>query len=99
MMVKFARPGGRAAFQAGKIYLLGRHYFAAGHSLNMLERLKMLTSRSGGTTIFGDIDVQIAHLSIVCGAKNTAVGQKPRQNEGGYSKMPQKQIKGRLEKG
>ena len=53
MMVKLGRPGGRTAFQAGKIYLLGRHYFAAGHSLNMLERLKMLTSRSGGTTIFG----------------------------------------------
>ena len=99
MMVKLGRPGGRTAFQAGKIYLLGRHYFAAGHGLNMLERLKMLTSRSGGTTIFGDIDVQIAHLSIVCGAKNTAVGPKPRQNEGGYSKMPQKQINGRLEAG
>ena len=98
MMVKFGCPGGRAAFQAGKIYLLGRHYVAAGHGLNMLKRLKVLTSRSGGTTIFGDIDVQISHLSIVCGAKNTTVGQKPRQNEGGYSKMPQKQIKGRLKK-
>ena len=94
MMFKFGRPGCRATLQASKIYLLGRHYFAAGHGLNMLERLKMLTSRSGGTTIIGNIDVQISHLSIVRGAKNTAVGQKSRQNEGGYSKIPQKQIKG-----
>jgi hypothetical protein len=99
MMVTFGRPGGRAALQAGKIYLLAMHYFAAGHGLSMLERLKMLTSPSGGTTIFGDIDAQSAHLSIVRGANNTTVGQKPRENKGGYSKMPQKQIKRRLEEG
>jgi len=43
MMVKLVRPGGRAAFKLARFYLLGRHYFAAGHGVNMLERLKMLT--------------------------------------------------------
>jgi hypothetical protein len=60
----------------------GEHDFRVGHRADMLQRLFVFTRRARRAAIPGHDDIEVAHIRVMRGAKNAAVGRKAGENDG-----------------